>query len=139
MAGGASAARIGFGVANCGVAALVAVCVFQFLPNRWWVVDGGAAVVTAALGASGAALLARWKHAERLTRAAAWVVLAIGLALALALVVTAAWLAGVYGPVGKGGAAVFGLVCALAFPYVVVLPAAELVWLGPRARDPKNT
>jgi hypothetical protein len=40
----------------------------------------------------------------------------------------------VYGPVGKGGAALFALVCALALPYVVVLPAAELLWLGPRAK-----
>ncbi|HEY8079373.1 MAG TPA: hypothetical protein VIF62_34820, partial [Labilithrix sp.] len=63
--------RVVFGALNIFVAALVAICVFRFLPTRWWVVDGGAAIASIALAGSGAALLAKSKHAERATRIAA--------------------------------------------------------------------
>lgn len=128
------APRIAFGVINLGVAALVAWCVFRGLPTRWWVVDTGGAIVTALMAASGVALLANHRLAEKVTRIAAGVVLAHGLALFAALALTASWLYGVYGPVGKGGAALFVLVTLLVVPYLVVLPAALLAWVGPRSR-----
>ena len=128
------AARIGFGVVNLGVAALVAWGVFRLLPTRWWVVDDGAAIATFLMAASGFALLANHRLAEPVTRIAGFVVLALGLGVFAALALTASWLYGVYGPVGKGGTALFTLVALLVFPYVVVLPAALLVWVGPRAR-----
>ena len=127
-------ARIGFGVVNLGVAALVAWGVFRLLPTRWWVVDDGAAIVALLMAASGFALLANHRLAEPVTRIAGFVVLALGLGVFAALALTASWLYGVYGPVGKGGTALFTLVALLVFPYVVVLPAALLVWVGPRAR-----
>ena len=46
----------------------------------------------------------------------------------------ASWLYGVYGPVGKGGAALFILVAFLVLPYLVVFPAVLLAWVGPRQR-----
>jgi hypothetical protein len=128
------APRIAFGVINLGVAALVAWCVFRGLPTRWWVVDTGATVVVALMAASGLALLANHRLAEKVTRIAAGVVLAHGLALFATLALTASWLYGVYGPVGKGGAALFVLVALLVVPYLVVLPAALLAWVGPRSR-----
>ena len=128
------APRIAFGVINLGVAALVAWCVFRGLPTRWWVADTGGAVVVALMAASGAALLGGHRHAETVTRIAAGVVLAQGLALFAALALTASWLSGVYGPVGKGGAAIFALVALLVFPYLIVLPATLLAWVGPRSR-----
>lgn len=127
-------ARIGFGMLNIGVAALVAWGVFRGLPTRWWVVDDGAAVVAGLMAASGCALLANHRLAESITRVAGFVVLALGLAVFAALALTASWLYGVYGPVGKGGSALFALVALLVFPYVVVLPAVLLAWVGPRAR-----
>lgn len=127
-------ARVGFGITNVAVSGLVALGVFQGLPTRYWVVDGGALAVIALMGASGTALLANHRHKEALTRWASGLVLALGLTLFAALVVTASWLSGVYGPVGKGGAAIFVLVAALTLPYLVVLPAAELAWVGPRRR-----
>ncbi len=131
------APRIGFGIVNLGVAALVAWGVFRGLPTRWWVVDDGAAIVVALMGASGVTLLANHRFAERVTRVAGFVVLGLGLGVFAALALTASWLYGVYGPVGKGGAALFTLVALLVFPYVVVLPAVLLAWVGPRARrDP---
>jgi hypothetical protein len=127
-------ARIGFGVLNVGVAVLVAWGVFRGLPTRWWVVDDGAAVVAGLMAASGIALLANHRLAEPITRVAGFVVLALGLAVFAALALTASWLYGVYGPVGKGGSALFALVALLVFPYVVVLPAVLLAWVGPRPR-----
>jgi hypothetical protein len=127
-------ARIGFGIANVAVAVFVAAGVFRLLPTRWWVVDAGAVVVALLLGASGVALLARHPLAERLTRIAAAIVLALGIALFSAIALTASWISGVYSQVGTSGAIIFGLVAALVLPYVVVLPAVELAWIGPRPR-----
>jgi len=129
-------ARIGFGVVNVLVALAVLGGVFRLLPTRWWVVDGGALIVAALFLASGVTLLRSMPIAERLTRIAAGIVLALGMALVTAIFGTAGWISGVYGQVGAGGAIVFGLVGALVLPYVVVLPAAELAWLGPRDPQP---
>lgn len=129
-------ARIGFGVANLAVAIFVVAGVFRFLPTRWWVVDVGAVIVGLLLGSSGVALLAKAPVAEKLTRIASGLVLAIGLLLFTAIVGTAGWIGGVYGQVGASGAIIFGLVAALVLPYVVVLPAVELAWIGPRAKAP---
>jgi hypothetical protein len=127
-------ARIAFGVTNAGVAALVGWSVFRLLPTRWWVVDDSAFVVVVLLAASSVALLANHRLAEPITRAAAAVTLVLGLALFATLALTASWLYGVYGPVGKGGSALFVLVALMVFPYLVVLPAALLAWVGPRPR-----
>jgi hypothetical protein len=126
--------RIAFGVVNLLVSALVAWCVFRGLPTRWWVVDTGGAFVVALMAASGLALLANHRRAEVVTRVAAAVVLALGLSLFAVLAVTASWLYGVYGPIGRGGTALFALIAVLVFPYLVVLPAVLLAWVGPRAR-----
>jgi len=123
-------AMIGFGIGNVVAALVVVVGVFQGLPARWLPIDLTAAAVVALLGASGAGLILRAKWALRVARAAAFVVLAVGLAFVAALALTASYLSGIYGPVGKGGALILVLVAALALPYLVVLPASQLVWLG---------
>lgn len=132
-------ARIGFGVANVIVALAVLGGVFKLLPTRWWVVDGGALIVGGLFLASGFTLLRSMPPAEKLTRWAALVVLVLGMALVTVLFATAGWISGVYGTVGSGGAVIFALVGALVLPYVIVLPAAELAWLGPptKANDTK--
>jgi hypothetical protein len=125
-------ARAFFGAANVAVGLFTAWGVFRLLPTRWWLVDGGAVIVSVLFVASGVALLRNARFAERLTRIAATVLLVIGLASFAALASTAAYLSGVYAQVGTTGAIIFGLVAALVLPYLVVLPAAELAWLGPR-------
>lgn len=122
--------RIGFGVANIVVGFAVLGGVFKLLPTRWWVVDGGALIVGGLFLASGYTLLGKMPPAEKLTRWAAGIILALGMALVTVLFATAGWISGVYGSVGAGGAVIFGLVGALVFPYVIVLPAAELAWLA---------
>lgn len=125
--------RVGFGIANLVVALIAYGGVFHGLPTRWMPVDVGAVVVIALMAASGIALVANRRGAAALARVAAMIALAVGLVLFALLVLTASWLGGVYGPVGKGGAAIFVLVAAMVLPYLVVLPAAQLLWLG-RAR-----
>ena len=127
-------ARIAFGATNAVVAALVAWSVFRGLPTRWWVVDDGAFVIVVLMAASSVALLTNHRLAEPITRAAAAVTLLLGLAVFATLALTASWLYGVYGPVGKGGSALFALVALMVFPYLVVLPAALLAWVGARPR-----
>ncbi len=127
-------ARIGVGAANLLVAVLVGWGVFRGLPTRWWPVDLVGTVVSGLLAASGFALLGNRAAAPRITRLAAGVALAVGLLVFAALVFTASWLAGVYGPVGKGGAILFLLVAALVLPYLIALPIGELLWLGASVR-----
>jgi hypothetical protein len=129
-------ARIGFGIANLCVALFIALGVFRLLPTRWWLVDSGALIMILLLGGSGVTLLRKHRLRERITRIAAAVVLVLGLALFAAIAITASWISGVYQQVGASGAIVFGLVAALVLPYVVVLPAVELAWVGPRASAP---
>lgn len=123
--------RIGFGVVNVFVALLAYAGVFHGLPARWIPVDAGAVVVIALMASSGIALVANRRGAALLGRLAAFVTLAVGMLLFTMLVLTASWIGGVYGPVGRGGALIFTLVSAMVFPYLILVPAAELLWLGP--------
>ena len=125
-----------FGIADVVTAFLVVLGVFFGLPSRWPPVDGVAFVLTALLAVSGAGLLAGAAWSPRVARVASAVSLAIGLGLVSVLAVTASWLSGVYGPVGRGGAVVLALVAALALPYLIVIPVVRLVWLRERGARP---
>ena len=114
-------------------AGLVLFGVFEALPARWWPVDTVAAVLAAALVAAGIGLLARGPWGHRVARAASAVALVVGLSTVSMLALTAGWLSGVYGPVGRGGSIVLAFVATLVVPYLVVLPVAQLLWLGARA------
>jgi hypothetical protein len=131
----ARAPALAFGAANVASAAVVALGVFRGLPERYLPVDLPAAIVVVLLGASGAGLAFRTRWGVAVGKVAAGVTLALGLVLVAALAMSASYLAGVYGPVGEGGAVLFTLVLALAVPYLVALPALELFWL--RRGEPK--
>jgi hypothetical protein len=128
-------ASLCFGAADVLTGGLVAVGVFVGLPARWWPVDVGAGLLAGLDVAAGVALLFGVRWAPHLVRAACGVALALGLFTVTVGAVTAAWLTGVYGPVGKGGALILALVAALVLPYTVALPLAQLVWLRQRARE----
>jgi hypothetical protein len=120
-----------FGVADLLTAAVVTLGIFFGLPARWAVVDVAAGVLVALKIASGVSLMVRARRAPAVAIAAAAVALALGLGLVTSLALTASWLSGVYGPVGRGGALLMTLVAALTLPYLVVLPAVQLFWLLP--------
>ena len=130
--------RLFFGVADLLAGALVAVGVFAGLPARWWPVDVGAGLLATLDVAAGVALLVGVRWAPRLVRVACAVSLALGLVTVTVGAITASWLAGVYGPIGSGGALILGLVAALVLPYAVALPLAQLVWLRPRAGEDRT-
>ena len=94
-------------------AILVYLGVFEGLPARYWLVDGGAALLIALFAGAGFGLLtrravgvARRRWPARSPRSC-W-----GSLLVSTLALTASYLSGVYGPVGKGGALILGLVAA---------------------------
>ena len=122
--------RIVFGTMDLVAAALVAVGVFACLPARWWPVDVGAGVIIAVFLGAGVGLLLGAPAGRLLARVGAAVALAFGLGLVTTLALTASYLSGIYGPVGRGGALILALVAALALPYLVALPAIQLAWLG---------
>src|SRR3954447_9492648 len=126
--------RTGFGLADLASAAVIYLGVFQGLPSRWWPVDGPALVVIALFAGAGLGLLGRASWAPKVAWIASAVSLVLGVLLVATLALTAGFLSGIYGPVGRGGALILALVAALALPYLVVLPAAQLVWLGPFRR-----
>lgn len=114
------------------VAGLVGVGVFRGLPVRDAVVDTVAAALCGALVVAALGLFARARWRERVARAVAWALLGVGLAAVAAVTLTASHVAGLYGPVGSGGALIFGLVAALLVPYLVVAPAVAVHWLSRR-------
>jgi hypothetical protein len=124
-------ARI-FGSIDLLAALVVALGVFAGLPARWWVVDVPAVLVIGLLSGAGIGLWGRFGWGEPVARAASLVTLALGLGLVTALVIAASYLSGIYGAVGRGGALILVLVAALALPYLIALPAFQLLWLGPR-------
>ncbi len=122
-----------FGTIDLIAALVVALGVFMGLPARWWVVDVPAVAIILLLGAAGVGLVMRKPWGERVARLASMVTLGLGLLLVAVVSLTASYLRGIYGPVGMGGAVILVLVAALALPYLVVLPASQLLWLGPRS------
>jgi hypothetical protein len=116
-------------------ALLVVFGVFAGLPTRWWPVDTGASLLAAIDLVAGVGLLARARWAVRAARVAGVVSLVMGLFTVTVLALTASWLGGVYGPVGHGGAIVLALVALLVFPYLVVAPVVQLLWLRPAAES----
>jgi len=114
-----------FAACDAVTAILVLIGVFEGLPTRWLPVDLAGGVVVASLAA---AAFFSVKNRARFMRLACGVVLAIGLAVFALLAISASHLAGIYGPIGKGSALILLLVAALVIPYLIALPAAQIVW-----------
>jgi hypothetical protein len=127
-------ASFAFGALNLSSAALIGVGVFMGLPARYAPVDAASLVLIALLAGSGLGLLSRARWGAGMARLAAAASLVLGLLGVAMLGVSASYLMGIYGPVGRGGAVLLVLVAALVVPYLVALPAVELAWLA-RARS----
>jgi hypothetical protein len=133
------ASSIAFGALDLVSAILVYVGVFEGLPARFWLVDGAGAVVAALFAAAGAGLIGKQSWASRVAVLASMVSLLLGLLLISTLALTASYLSGIYGPVGRGGALILSLLAATALPYLVALPIAQLAWLRRRPSVPLAT
>jgi hypothetical protein len=119
-----------FGVVDILSALLVYLGVWQGLPARYWPIDLTGTAILLLLAVAGLGLLTRASWGATFARIASMVTLALGLLLMATLAITASYLSGIYGPVGRGGALILVLVAALSLPYLVVLPAAQLLWIG---------
>lgn len=111
------------------VASLLLVGIWIALPARYAVVDGLGTGVATLYAVAAIALLygARW--ALGLARVASYVALGLGGLAVTLLATSAAHLAGLYGPVGSGGALLLGTVALLLLPYLIALPAVQLALL----------
>jgi len=119
-----------FGGVDIVSAVIVYLAVFAGLPTRYWLVDGCAALLLVLFTGAGVGLLAGTAWAPRAAVAASVVSLVLGLVLISTLALSASYLSGIYGPVGRGGALILGLAAALTLPYLVAIPLAQLAWLG---------
>lgn len=125
--------RIGLGTLDVALGLGLAFCIWQFLPARWWVLDWSGSSLAVLLVASGVGLCSGKLWAHRLAQLTAWLLLLAGLVFCTLLVWTASYLSGVYGNVGRGGAALFSVAAVVAVPYLVIFPAAHLWMLQKRA------
>jgi hypothetical protein len=124
------AAAIGFGAVDLLSAVLLYLGVFRGLPARYWLVDVPAFLVIVLFAVAGGALLARVRWAPIAALVASIVSIVLGLALITTLALTASYLSGIYGPIGRGGAMILTLVAAMALPYLVGIPLAQLAWVS---------
>ncbi len=124
------------GAVDLALAALLLFMVWGALPARWWPVDTIGTLLALLLGAAGVGFVQGAPWARRVGIAAGAVTLGVGLVLVTALALTVSHVAGLYGPVGQGGALILFTVALLVLPYLVALPAAQL-WVLARSDDPK--
>jgi hypothetical protein len=103
--------------------------VWLALPARWAWVDVPATVLGVACLIAALALFFERAWALRFARIVLWVELVIGTLSASLLGLSAAQLAGSYGPVGAGGALLLLTIAVLVLPYLVIFPALQLRWL----------
>jgi hypothetical protein len=134
MSGGSSAVSWAFAIGNGLLAVLVGVGVFAGLPVRYWVVDGTAGALAALLLLSAIGLVRSSPWRWRVLRASALCELAIGLSAIAALALGVSYLGGIHNDVGRNALVASIAGSALLFPYLIVYPALQLLWLHARSR-----
>lgn len=111
------------------VSVLLMAGIWLGLPARYAVVDVLGTGVAALYAVAAFGLLSGAKWGRFVAGAASYVALALGAVTVSLLAMSAAQLAGLYGPVGSGGALLLGTVALLVLPYLVALPAVQLALL----------
>ncbi|MEM7605854.1 MAG: hypothetical protein AAF411_10905 [Myxococcota bacterium] len=114
------------GIANTLTGATLLGIVWGALPARWAPVDVGGTLLALAFIGAGALLFNGAESGRRVARTLAVVCLGVGMLLGTTLVITAASLAGLYGPVGAGGSLILAAAFFLMVPYLVVFPAVQV-------------
>jgi hypothetical protein len=115
-----------YGLCDLGLAALYGWLGFHLLPSRSPLFNGVLGLVVALLALSGLSLLlgARWARAVGL--AASLTMLGFVSWILLGLVASSAYLAGVYGPLGKGMAVLSIGIAALVVEVFALVPLFQL-------------
>ena len=103
--------------------------IWGLLPARWMPIYAPFTLLALAQIAAAVGLWTGRAYGKPLGRVTAWVTMVCGALLCSALLLTLSHLAGLYGPVGAGGAVLMGVIAALVLPYLVLLPALQLSWL----------
>jgi hypothetical protein len=109
-----------------GLAVVLLFSVWVLLPARYAPIDLAGTALALLQLAAGIGLWSGRAYGRKLALVTAWVTFASGAALVTALLLTLSHLAGLYGPVGAGGALLMGIIAALVLPYLVLLPALQL-------------
>lgn len=129
MIGLSNPARLTFGILNLLVALILTCGVFVVVQPRFWALDVPLALIACAQLVSGVALLLRLPWALRALSVAAWAAFGLGLLVISLIILSMVFLRGILGDYGVAALAVSGLIVALLVPYLLVLPAVELLWL----------
>lgn len=129
MSGLSNAARLTFGISNLLVAVILATGVFVVVQPRFLGLDVPLGLIALSQLVSGVGLLLRVPWATRALRVSAWASFGLGLIVISLVVLSMVFLRGILGDYGVAALAVSGLIVALLVPYVLVLPALELLWL----------
>ena len=132
-----SRVRVAFGVLNATAAAVLLIGVFVVVQPRFWALDLPLAAIAVVELVSAVALLAKLRWAQQALALAAWVSFVLGLLVVSLIVLSMVYLRGIHGDYGTAALAVSGLIVALLIPYVVVLPALELLWLKRQTSEPR--
>ena len=118
--------------AQLAVGLLLLAGIWLGLPARYALVDVVGNALAGACLCSAAGLFARRSWAKRLALIVSWATLVIGASTVTALCLALAHLAGLYGPIGSGGALLLGTIAVLILPYLVGLPLLQVAWLRRR-------
>jgi hypothetical protein len=118
-----------YGLLDLGLAALYGWLGFHLLPSRSLVFNGALALVVALLVVSGLGLLTGARWARALGLVASLTMIGFVSWLLLGLVASSAYLAGVYGPLGKGMAVLSIGIAALVVELFGLVPLFQLRFL----------
>jgi hypothetical protein len=119
-----------YGALNVCFAAFYCWIAYDLAPDRRPLFPLAVGLCASLLALSGVGLLLRARFARRLALAACWFLLAGCAAIVIALVLSSAYLRGVYGGFGKGAAVVSLLFAALVVELAGLLPIFEIRFLS---------
>jgi len=118
-----------YGILNLSFAAFYAWIAYDVAPSRRPIYPLGVGLVCALLAGGGLGLLVRARWGRAVSLVACWTLLCGCAATVVALVLSSAYLRGVYGGFGRGAALVSLLFAALVFELAGLLPLFEIRFL----------
>ncbi len=120
---------------NAMIAVAIALIVFLALPARWWPVDLPTIALATLLGVSAVGVVVRTRWQLILLKVSALVCLVLGMSAIAAAGLSAAFLSGTHGDLGKNGMLIMGVVVGLLLPYLIIYPCVQLLWIHRLSRD----